>query len=152
MIGNLLRHSSILSAIPGPERAELIARFKAQRFEPAAVLVNQGEEASSLYLIASGGVQVRSREADGDRVVLAELGAGEVVGEISLVLRRPATAEVVAIHPTVALTLTREEFHEAIREHPSLLRELYEVAIQRDEETRSIVAQRAEDATEIILL
>jgi cAMP-dependent protein kinase regulator len=75
-----------------------------------------------------------------------------VVGEISLLLRRPATADVHAIHRTVALELTRERFQAAIREHTTLLSELYELATQRDEETRSVVAQEALDVEDVVLL
>jgi cAMP-dependent protein kinase regulator len=75
-----------------------------------------------------------------------------VVGEISLVLRRPATADVVAVHTTVALELTRDAFHAAIREHPGLLQQLYEVATSREEETRSVVAREALDVSDNVLL
>ena len=106
MVSNLMRLSTILSAVEPAKRAELIARFNTQTFEAGDVLVREGEEAGCLFLIASGGVEVRGSEEDGDRVVLAHLGPGDVVGEISLVLRRPATADVVAVHTTVALGLT----------------------------------------------
>jgi CRP-like cAMP-binding protein len=91
-------------------------------------------------------------DGDGDRVVLAQLGPGDVVGEISLVLRRPATADVVAAHTTVALALTQERFQAAIKEHPALLGELYELATRREEETRSVVAQEALDVSDVVLL
>jgi cAMP-dependent protein kinase regulator len=152
MISNLVRHSAILSSVAPEARAALMQHFSSERFEPGQVLVRRGEEASRLFLLASGGVQVRGTDADGERVVLAELGPGDVVGEISLVLRRPANADVVALHSTVALALTREQFHAAIQSHPGLLRELYEMAVQRDEETRSVVAQRALDVSDVVLL
>jgi cAMP-dependent protein kinase regulator len=152
MIANLMRHSAILSAIEPAERAELVARFKTEQFAPGDVLVQQGQEADRLFLLASGGVQVRGRDADGDRVVLAELGPGDVVGEISLVLRRPANADVVAVHTTVALSLGHEQFQEAIRAHPALLQRLYDTAVQRHEETRSVVAQKAVDVSDVVLL
>jgi CRP-like cAMP-binding protein len=152
MVGNLIRHSSILSAVAPAKRPELIARFKTQTFLLGAVLVRHGEQAGKLFLIASGGVEVRGTDLEGDRVVLAQLGPGDVVGEISLVLRRPATADVVAVHTTVALELTREQFEEAIREYPGLLQRLYELAVKRDDETRSVVAQPAVDVTDIVLL
>jgi CRP-like cAMP-binding protein len=119
---------------------------------PGEVLLRQGEEGGSLFLIASGLVEIRSTDADGDRVVLAQSGPGDVVGEISLVLRRPATADVVAVHSTVALELTLAEFHEAIRQHPGLLQQLYEIATQREAETRSVVAQEARDVSDSVLL
>lgn len=152
MIANLIRHSSILSVVEPARRPELIGQFTPKTFLMGAVMVRQGEEAGRLFLIASGGVEVRGRDAEGDSVVLAQLGAGDVVGEISLVLRRPATADVVAVHTTVALELTSERFQEAIRAHPGLLQELYELAIKRDDETRSVVAQPAVDVSDTVLL
>ena len=72
--------------------------------------------------------------------------------QISLVLRRPATATVTASHPTIALHLPRQQFQEAIREHATLLQELYELATKREEETRSVVAQQALDVGDIVLV
>jgi cAMP-dependent protein kinase regulator len=152
MVSNLLRHSVLLSAIEPGKRQELVSHFTTRTFQPGAVLVRQGEEAGRLFLIASGGVDVRSTDAEGEGVVLAQLGPGDVVGEISLVLRRPATADVIAAHTTVALELTRDQFQEAIRQHPTLLSELYDLATKREEETRSVVAQAALDVSDVVLL
>jgi cAMP-dependent protein kinase regulator len=105
-----------------------------------------------LFLVASGLVEVRSPDVSGDPVVVAQLGPGEVVGEISLVLRRPATADVAAVHRTVALELTWTDFHDAIKEHPGLLAQLYEIATQREAELRSVVGQEARDISDTVLL
>jgi cAMP-dependent protein kinase regulator len=148
MLANLMRHGALLSAVPASSRADLLARFGTEVFERGDPLIQAGEDKGVLYLIASGRVQVSSNDAEGDKVRLAELGAGEVVGEISLVLRRPANADVIAADRTVCLTLTREALQEAMREHPSLLAQLYDIAVQRDDETRSVVAQ---GAVEILL-
>jgi cAMP-dependent protein kinase regulator len=152
MLSNLMRHSAVLSPLPPEARSELLERFGSRTLEPHETLLHQGDEPGCLYLIASGGVQVVSRDADGDRVVLAELGPGDVVGEISLVLRRPANADVVAVHRTVCLQLDREAFETSVRAHPVLLREIYDIAVQREEETRSIVAQEALDVSDTVLL
>jgi cAMP-dependent protein kinase regulator len=152
MVSNLIRHSSILAAVDPTKREELISSFETRTFEPGEVLVEEGQQTAGLFLIASGGVQVSSKDSDGDTVMLAELGPGDVVGEIALVMRRPATADVVTAHPTVALELTHERFREVIREHPGLLSELYELAAKREEETRSVVAQEALAVEDVILL
>jgi cAMP-dependent protein kinase regulator len=152
MVSNLIRHSVFLAAVDASKREDLMGRFETRSLAPGAVLVKEGQEVAGLFLIASGGVQVTSKDSDGDTVVLAQLGPGDVVGEISLLLRRPATASVHAVHPTVALELTRERFQEAIRQHPTLLSELYELATKRDEETRSVVAQEALDVEDVVLL
>ena len=111
-----------------------------------------GQEPEGLFLIASGGVRVLGRDQDGEALQIAQLGPGDVVGEISLVLRRPATADVRATHLTIALHLRRDPFREVIKEHPTLLHELYELATKREEEMRSVVAQEALDVEEVVLL
>jgi CRP-like cAMP-binding protein len=152
MLTNLMRTSAILGSVDPAARPELIAKFETRAFEPDEALVVMGADGEGLYLIASGFVRVYGRDADGDRIQVARLGPGDVVGEISLVLRRPATADVVAEHPTIALLLSRDRFTEAIKEHPTLLGQLYELATKRDEQMRSVVAQETLDAGDVILL
>ncbi len=152
MIANLMRHSVILRAVAPSDRSALISRFVSRTFEAGTTLVKEGQEGAGLYLIASGQVDVTRKDSEGDRLRLATLGPGDVVGEISLVLRRPATADAVASHHTVALELSRESFQEAIRTHPQLLSELYDLAVRREEETRSVVAQEALDVEDVVIL
>jgi len=152
MVANLLRHSAILRAVAPAERQDLMGRFETRTFAAGDHLVNAGAEADGLFLIASGTVRVTSKDGEGDTIVLARLGPGDVVGEISLVLRRPATADVVAEHATIALELKRDQFQAAIKEHPTLLGELYELATKREEETRSVVAQEALDASDFVIV
>jgi cAMP-dependent protein kinase regulator len=152
MVSNLVRHSDVLSAIEPAERPALMERFTARSFERGQSLVTRGRETDGLFLIASGGVRVIGRDADGGELEIAMLGPGDVVGEISLVLRQPATADVVATHPTVALELKRQQFQAAIKQHPQLLGELYELATKRVEELQSVVAQEAVDVEEMVLV
>ncbi len=151
MIANLVRTSTILRAAPTAQREDLMSRFTAHHFAAGEALVHEGSEAAALFLIASGAVRVMKDEG-GEALMLAELGPGEVVGEIGIVLRRPASATVLATHPTVALELTREAFDDAIKSHPTLLGELYQLATAREEETRSIVAQDVMDLDADVLL
>jgi cAMP-dependent protein kinase regulator len=151
MVENLVRTSAILSAIRPSERPTLIERFVTRAFETGDVLIAQGQESDGLYLIASGEVDVVHR-VDDDSTHIARLGVGEVVGEVALVLRRPATATVTAAMPTVTLHLMRDRFLELIKQHPALLAQLYELAVKREEETTSIVAQEAMDAEELIII
>ncbi|MGD8863258.1 MAG: cyclic nucleotide-binding domain-containing protein [Myxococcales bacterium] len=152
MVANLLRHGALLSAVPAAERATLMAAFSPRTFEAGEALVRAGDEPSALHLIASGAVQVRAPDAEGERVRLAELGPGDVVGEISLVLRRPANADAVASHRTLTLSLDRDGFHAVIDRHPALLKQLYDMAVHREAETRNILGQAPVDADDMVLL
>jgi CRP-like cAMP-binding protein len=151
MVQNLVRTSAILRAVVPEERPALIERFVTRTFEPGDVLIDEGETAGGLHLIASGEVAVVRGEGD-EALVLAELGPGDIVGEVSLVLRKPSTARVTAKHATLTLHLPREDFLELIREHPAILAELYDLAIKRDEETSTIVAQEVFDVDDNLLI
>jgi len=152
MIANLVRHSMILRAVPAADREGLMQRFATKTFAPGEMLVSEGSESEGLFVVASGTVRVTKKDADGEELVLADLGPGDVVGEIGIVLRRPATASVHALSSAVAMELTRAEFAEAIRAHPTLLGELYQLATERDEETRTVIGQEVLDVGDVVLL
>jgi len=151
MIDNLIRTSAVLKSVNVRERPALVQRFVTCAFEAGERIIVQGEEPEGLHLIASGSVVVVHRDSD-ERTVIATLGVGEVVGEMSLVLRRPSGADVVATVPTVTLHLTSEQFLEIVRAYPGVLSHLYELAVTRDVETRSVLVSEAESADDCILL
>lgn len=140
MVANLVRTSKVLLAVAAQERPALVERFETKVFEKGQKLIEDGKDTSGLHLIASGEVAVVGREEGGETFVIATLGVGETVGEVALVLRRKANADVVAVHPTVTLHLPREDFVDLVRDHPAILAGLYLVAVERDEETSSVLA------------
>ena len=91
-------------------------------------------------------------DSDGERLCLSHLGPGAIVGEMSLVLRRPASADVRALCNTVTLELSAADFQDALKSYPALLLELYTLATSRDDQTRSILAQPTLDVSDTILL
>jgi len=151
MIQNLVRTSSMLRAVDPQERTRLIDKFVTRTFEAGEALIKQDGPSSGLYLIASGRVSVVRGEGD-ERLVLSTLGPGDIVGEVSLVLRKPSTAHVIAQHPTMVLHLPREDFLAIIKQHPTVLAQLYELAVKRDEETSSVVAQETFDVDDSVLV
>lgn len=151
MIDNLVRTSAVLRPLRTAEREALLGRFRARSFEAGQVVIAAGEEQAGLHLLASGTLRVLAEEA-GETTQLATLSPGEVVGEVGLVLRRPAPTSVVAECPAVTLHLPAEEFLSVIKEHPELLAQLYELAVQREDETRNLLAQPAQDASDWVLI
>jgi cAMP-dependent protein kinase regulator len=151
MVDNLVRTSAILSAVKPKERPALVERFVTRTYEEGERLIVQGEESEGLHLIASGEVAVVRVDED-EQTMIATLGAGEVVGEVALILRRPSSADVIAEYPTVTLHLPRDRFLDLIKQHPAILAQLYELAVKRDEETSSIVAQEATEVLDYVLV
>jgi CRP-like cAMP-binding protein len=129
----------------------LVERFETRVFEKGEKLTSEGESPTGLFLIASGAVTV-VRTENGEPFVIAKLGAGDIAGEVALVLRRTASADVVAVHPTITLFLPSEHFMSLIKEHPAILGVLYDLAVKRDAETQSVVGQESTSADDYILV
>jgi len=153
MLENLLRTNFILRAASPAERPALIERFSIRTFETGDKIVSQGSPAEGLHLIALGDVAIVHRdESDDSSTIVTRLGPGEVVGEVSLVLRRPAIADAVAHHPTVTLFLPRERLMELVKAHPKVFSDLYELAVKRDEETSLMASEEAAETDDFVIV
>lgn len=87
----------------------LLRELRAWEAEPAAVIVGEGEESDSVYVVVRGKVRVE-RGRDGEATVLAHLGPDSFFGEMALVSRRPRAASVIAEERTELLEIPREVF------------------------------------------
>jgi len=152
MVQNLSKTADILKVVPESDLPALVARFEIRCFEQHERVVVQDEAATGLFLIASGEVASIRRETDSEPLVIRSLGVGEVVGEVATVLRRKTSTEIVAVQPTVTLFLPVDGFVGLVREHPSILAELYLLAIVRDEETRAILDEEVSVAEDFDLI
>jgi len=94
---DLFRSSPIFEGLTPEQIRELIQHAEHRALDRGDILFEQGEGAEALYVVADGRVEVRSRTAGGESTVLAELGPGSVVGEMSIIGggERSATAEAV---------------------------------------------------------
>jgi cAMP-dependent protein kinase regulator len=151
MLENLTRTNFILRAATPVERPALVERFAIRTFEPGEKVVTQGSHPEGLHLIALGEVAVVHQDST-DSTIVAKLGPGDVVGEVALVLRRPAIADVVAHHPTVTLFLPRGRLMELVKAHPKVFVDLYELAVKRDEETSHMAAEEATETDDFVIV
>ncbi len=153
MLENLMRTNFILRAASPAERPALVERFSIRTFEAGEKIVTQGSPPEGLHLIALGEVAVVHQDQnDSTTTIVAKLGPGEVVGEVALVLRRPAITDVVAHHPTVTLFLPRERLMDLVHAHPKVFVDLYELAVKRDEETSHMAAEEATEMDDFVII
>jgi signal transduction histidine kinase len=113
-----LRGLPLLADLPPPD-LERIARIATRRSIPeGAVLMREGTEGDGLYILIDGELEVTRREGAGD-VVLAVLGPGAFLGEMSLVERAPRNATVTATRPSEVLVLGAADFRDLLEASPA---------------------------------
>nr|WP_255807829.1 cyclic nucleotide-binding domain-containing protein [Cohnella mopanensis] len=84
----------------------MVARtIEVHTFEPESYLFVENDPSSDCYILVQGRVRVTSRNLVGQTLTLAELGAGEIVGEMGLIRREPRSASIVAMEQVVAFRL-----------------------------------------------
>jgi CRP/FNR family cyclic AMP-dependent transcriptional regulator len=62
---------------------------------PGVAIIEEGAEQTEVFVVISGKLQVHSMQENGEARLLAEVGPGETLGEISLFTPGPATATVI---------------------------------------------------------
>jgi signal-transduction protein with cAMP-binding, CBS, and nucleotidyltransferase domain len=105
-----------------PDHLDTIGQFGSRhRFLEGTVLIQEGENADSVYLILAGLVKVERGADSANPLLLAQLGRGQFVGEIGVVRRIPRTATVTALEDLQVLELTVDEIHQAFHQDHDLV-------------------------------
>lgn len=89
-------------------------------FQPGQVIFREGESSQEAYRILRGRVEI-SIVADGKPVILAQLGEGDIFGEMAMVDERPRSASAQALEVTECEVLTPENFNELVLSRPEVL-------------------------------
>jgi len=89
-------------------------------FQPGQVIFREGENSQEAYRILRGRVEI-SILADGKPVILAQLGEGDIFGEMAMVDERPRSASAQALEVAECEVLTPENFNELVLSRPEVL-------------------------------
>lgn len=99
--------------------ARLAERTAEASFAPGAAIVQQGQIGNGLFLVVSGSARVVAGEQE-----LAQLGPGEVIGELSVIDQEPRVASVFATTAVTCLALASWDLLETLDSDPRLARNL----------------------------
>ena len=135
--------NSLFSLLDQAERAALSEHLKLRRFAAGEFVFRTGDEAKQMYLVRSGQVQVILDTYEGERVVVANLDAGEVFGEISFFDGGPRTASAQTSQDSELLECTHETLLEFLSTHPHAALDLMAVMGKRLRKTDDLLRLRA---------
>ena len=89
-------------------------------FQPGQVVFREGDTSQEAFRILRGRVEI-SIIADGKPVILAQLGEGDIFGEMAMVDERPRSASAQALEVTECEVLTPENFNDLVLSRPEVL-------------------------------
>ena len=115
---------------PGP-LAEIADMAVPVSLDAQQTLVRQGELGDAMYVLIAGTFDVVLELEGGALHTLAQLGAGECIGEMAILSRRARTATVVAREDAQALRLDAVPFEVLLKRHPSARQRIANFAARR---------------------
>jgi signal transduction histidine kinase len=110
-----LRSAPLLADLPDAMLRRLLEAAPQELLGEGEVLLREGENASSLYVVLEGELQVTKRYDTSD-VLLAVCGPGELLGELSMAHGRPRSATVRAVTPARVLRIEADTLTELLAE------------------------------------
>ena len=106
------------------------------------VLFHAGDSGDGCYLLRSGVVKAAVIARDGQERLLAVLGPGALIGELSLIDDEPRSATISALKPCELMHLTKAAFFRLADANPQVYRQALKLLAQRLRGTNdTVVAQ-----------
>lgn len=107
---------SIFRALDNHIVREFAARLRFDEFAVGDVILRKGDPGRNLYILVSGRVEVLGE----DEMPIAEMGRGEVFGEMSLLSGNTVGATIRALEPSTVLYINGPNFKTVLSNSPSL--------------------------------
>jgi len=141
LLNNLMATSPLFRGFPRPQQRELLRRFSSRDVAAGSVVIRQGEVSEGLFVVLSGELTVqRAQDAD-EPVMLANLKAGDIFGEMSLMSDAPTAATVMATRHSTLLFLGREYVSRIVAGVPEIRKYLEQLAQDRTTENYLVLGE-----------
>jgi diguanylate cyclase (GGDEF)-like protein len=150
--GTIAHYADMLLAMPlfralRREELETLAAHAIDQLYPIGhAIIRQGAPAENLFVILSGRVRVSEpgREPPPD-LLIAELGPGQIFGELGVLRGQPPVADVIAIERTHCLVVPPANFIQAVQTLPGLALALLKALAARLSDADHRLARYAPD-------
>jgi CRP/FNR family cyclic AMP-dependent transcriptional regulator len=115
-----LKKIPFLSKLPDEALNALAAKAKSVKYPKQAVIISEGDETNSLYIILSGKVRVFSSDEKSKEVTLQVQESGSYFGELALLADEPRSASVETLEKTVCGIISKNDFKYWLASHPDV--------------------------------
>jgi CRP/FNR family transcriptional regulator, cyclic AMP receptor protein len=94
------------------------ARITRAAYEPGALVLDFDDVSTDVFFVDAGGVRVTVRNAGGREVILGDLHAGAIFGEMAAIDEAPRSANITALHRSTVSRMSGQAFRDMAAEVP----------------------------------
>ncbi len=124
----MLKNIPLFSNLAESDLAILSSHAVTKKFAKNTIIINEGDETDSLYIILSGKIKAFLSDEHGKEIILDMAGPGEYFGEVALLDEAPRSASVMTLEPSSFLIISKGDFKNCVAKNPdiaiSLIKEL----------------------------
>jgi CRP/FNR family cyclic AMP-dependent transcriptional regulator len=126
-----LAEVTLFRGLTTEQLSKLSAILQCKRYPTGTEIITANQPGGIAYVILEGSVKVHTGQLHDSDVILAILGAGEVVGEMSLADSLDRSASVTALEPSTLLLMEHASFWASLREVPRMTYNLLNILSRR---------------------
>jgi CRP/FNR family transcriptional regulator, cyclic AMP receptor protein len=127
-----IRHSAnVLSDLPERLSSRLFAGAQLRRLAGGQVLFNAGDAGDGCYRLEQGLLKIAITSPQDEERIVAILGSGAIVGELSMIDGLPRSMSVVAFENCALRFVSRATFEECLQTHSEIGRHLMAILASR---------------------
>jgi small-conductance mechanosensitive channel len=147
-----LREVDILIPLSDAAHGSIADGAEVHVYSKGETIIRHAAAGKSMFVIDSGRVSVRvPDDASSDVHEVAQLGEGDVVGEMALLTGETRTADVVALTDVVAIEIGKSALQPLLVAHPELADALSEQIAQRQEHLDTFREENPEEMQTTVL-
>lgn len=128
----LLKNATLFGFMDEDQRYDIARLMADRRLEHGEILCRQREPGDEMYVIVDGDVEVVKEDpTNGDGTVIAVAGAGEAIGELSVLASRPRSATMRARGPVRLLSIQGPAFRDLLHRSPEMADRLIRTLVDK---------------------
>jgi CRP/FNR family transcriptional regulator len=130
----------ILSRLPPQMTTQLFASALKHAAKAGEALFVAGDRGDGCYRVEQGLVKITVTSDRGEERIIALVGAGEIIGELSLIDHQPRSASAIALCDSTFQYVTRQAFEDCTKDDPEIYKDLAAILAARLRETDETLA------------
>lgn len=110
------------------------------KLAPGEILINEDDERSDLFWVQSGELAVIQKRKNYE-VHLNNIVAGELIGEMSMIDKKPRSATIQAITNCEIMKFSTDEIYSIFESQPKIIQTLLETLVDRLRKTNARISK-----------
>jgi len=146
-----LHTSSLFNSLSTNEMEQIAPLFKQEHFAPNELIVEEGSNSDSMFIISRGIVAVSKKILPSNNRLLAYLMPGDTVGEIGILENAARSATCTTVSETELLKIDRDNFLSLLNKYPTIAIDLARI-LARYITTMNVRSKRNKENYKVILI